>query len=56
MANRWSTEGIICQYARKTNSVVTYINYRLAPEYHHPTAEHDCYDCLLVPLLLTSHS
>ena len=48
MANRWATEGIICQYALKTNSVVTYINYRLAPEYHHPTAEHDCCDCLMV--------
>ena len=48
MANRWATEGIICQYALKTNSVVTYINYRLSPEYHHPTAEHDCYDCLMV--------
>ncbi|KAK8821867.1 hypothetical protein WA556_002311 [Blastocystis sp. ATCC 50177/Nand II] len=47
MANRWATEGIICQYALKTNSVVTYINYRLSPEYHHPTAEHDCYDCLM---------
>lgn len=44
MANRWSNERIICEYAIKTNSIAIYINYRLAPEYQHPTAIYDCYD------------
>lgn len=48
MANRWSNEPILCEYALKTNSIVVYIHYRLAPEYQHPTAVYDCYDCLLV--------
>ena len=46
MANRWSNEPILCRYALQTNSIVTYVNYRLAPEYVHPTAVNDCYDCL----------
>ena len=46
MANRWSNEPILCKYALKTNSIITYVNYRLAPEYKHPTAVYDCYDCL----------
>ena len=45
MANRWSNEPILCKYALKTNSIITYVNYRLAPEYKHPTAVYDCYDC-----------
>ena len=46
MANRWSNEPILCKYALQTNSILTYVNYRLAPEYKHPTAVYDCYDCL----------
>lgn len=52
MANRWSNEPILCEYALKTNSIITYINYRLAPEYKHPTAVYDCYDCLKVLIIL----
>lgn len=48
MANRWGNEPILCEYALKTNSIVVYVNYRLAPEYTHPTAVYDCYDSLLV--------
>ena len=46
MANRWSNEPVLCKYALQTNSVLTYVNYRLAPEFKHPTAVYDCYDCL----------
>lgn len=48
MANRWGNEPILCEYALKTNSIVVYVNYRLAPEYTHPTAVYDCYDSLIV--------
>lgn len=55
MANRWSNERILCEYAIKTNSIAIYINYRLAPEYKHPTAIYDCYDVLKVFFEKTSN-
>ena len=53
-ANRSKSERVLCDYALKTNSVVTYIDYRLSPEYKHPTASNDCYDCLMVGIVVTT--
>lgn len=50
-ANRSKSERVLCDYALKTNSVVTYVDYRLSPEYTHPTASNDCYDCLMVGIV-----
>ena len=48
MANRNKAEGVLSRYALETNSIITYADYRLAPEFKHPTASNDCYDCFKV--------
>ena len=48
MANRNKAEGVLSKYALEMNSIITYADYRLAPEFKHPTASNDCYDCFKV--------
>lgn len=47
-ANRWNAEPVLTDYVLATDSVLVYVDYRLAPEFTHPTASNDCYDCLKV--------